>query len=82
MADSQGTVMIKALSALAIAAWPWNLADGGDGRQFICAAVGPSVMADAYELFVTSQMTYTVKDMEGEVLMEYDFATRYYYMDL
>jgi len=59
-----------------------DFAEGGDGRQFICADVGPSVMTDAYELFVASQVTYNVKEMEGEVLMEYDFATRYYYMDL
>ena len=53
-----------------------------EGRQFICAMVGPSIMAHAYELHVARQEAYSVKDMAREVLMEYDFATRYYYMDL
>jgi kinesin family member 2/24 len=54
----------------------------GEERQFICAAVGPSIMTDAYELHVARKDTYSVKDMAAEVLMEYDSATRYYYMDL
>lgn len=55
--------------------------DGGE-RRFICALVGPSIMTDAYELHVSNQDMFCVKDMAAEVLMEYDVATRYYYMDL
>jgi kinesin family member 2/24 len=54
----------------------------GEERQFICAVVGPGIMADAYELHVARMDMYIVKDMAAEVLMEYDSATRYYYMDL
>jgi kinesin family protein 2/24 len=54
----------------------------GEERRFICALVGPSIMTEAYELHVERQDTLYVKDMAAEVLMEYDLATRYYYMDL
>lgn len=54
----------------------------GEERRFICALVGPSIMTDAYELHVDRQDTFSVKNMAAEVLMEYDLATRYYYMDL
>jgi hypothetical protein len=53
-----------------------------DERKFVCAMVGPSVMTQAYELYVAQLTTRPVSHMEAEVLMEYDFATRYYYMDL
>jgi kinesin family protein 2/24 len=54
----------------------------GEDRQFVCAAVAPSIMTAAYELFVERQGVCKVKEMTAEVLMEYDQATRYYYMDL
>lgn len=54
----------------------------GEERQFVCAVVGPSIMADAYELHLSKLDTYSVKDMTAEILMEYDMATRYYYIDL
>lgn len=53
-----------------------------EGRKFMCALVGPSIITDAYELYVEKTGAYAVKDMAKEVLMEYDLATRYYYMDL
>jgi len=59
-----------------------DFAADGDERRFICALVGPSIMTDAYDLFVSKQDTFRVKDMAAEVLMEYDMATRYYYIDL
>jgi kinesin family protein 2/24 len=61
---------------------PEDFDDAREDRQLVCAHVGPSVMTDAYELFVAQQGTYCVKDMAVEVLMEYDSATRYYYMNL
>lgn len=62
---------------------PQDFQEGkGDERKFVCAIVGPSIMAGAYEMFVSSTEVKLVADMEKEVLMEYDFATRYYYMDL
>jgi kinesin family protein 2/24 len=65
----------------ATAAGQGNLSLGED-RQFVCAAVVPSIMTAAYELFVERQGVCKAKDMTAEVLMEYDQATRYYYMDL
>ncbi|EZF19729.1 hypothetical protein H112_05315 [Trichophyton rubrum D6] len=52
----------------------------GCGSKYICAAVAPSIMVDAYELFVSQQRIVRIEDMEAEVLMEYDSAMRYYFM--
>lgn len=59
-----------------------DFAPEGDDRRFVCALVGPSILTQAYELHVNMQQTLSVKEMAAEVLMEYDQATRYYYMDL
>jgi hypothetical protein len=59
-----------------------DFATRGDERQFICALVGPSVMTDAYDLFMAKQDIYSVKNIAAEVLIEYDMATRFYYMDI
>jgi len=61
---------------------PEDFREAGDERRFICALDSPSIMKDAYDLYVERQDTYSVKEMATEVLMEYDAATRYYYMDL
>ncbi|EEQ32044.1 kinesin motor domain containing protein [Microsporum canis CBS 113480] len=54
----------------------------GDGcsSKYICAAVAPSIMIDAYELYVAQQRIVKIEDMEAEVLMEYDSAMRYYFI--
>ncbi|EFR05003.1 diatom spindle kinesin 1 [Nannizzia gypsea CBS 118893] len=52
----------------------------GHGSKYICAAVAPSIMIDAYELYVSQQRVVKIEDMEAEVLMEYDSALRYYFM--
>lgn len=51
-------------------------------EKYLCAAVSPGVMAEAYELSVWRQAVVDVAQMEGEVIMEYDSSTRYYYMAL
>ncbi|KAL2061256.1 hypothetical protein VTL71DRAFT_7529 [Oculimacula yallundae] len=53
-----------------------------DVRKFVCALVLPSPMADAYELDVTKLFEIAVDEMEKELLMEYDAASRCYYMTL
>lgn len=63
-------------------ATPQDFADEGDERRFVCALVAPSILTQAYELHLNMLHTLSVKDMAAETFMEYDQATRYYYMDL
>ncbi|KAK2055706.1 P-loop containing nucleoside triphosphate hydrolase protein [Colletotrichum caudatum] len=51
-----------------------------EGNRYLCAMVLPGLMADSYELSMWRQVVVDVNQMEAEVLLEYDAATRYYYM--
>ncbi|KAL5339414.1 P-loop containing nucleoside triphosphate hydrolase protein [Aspergillus crustosus] len=50
--------------------------------DYLCALVSPGTLADAYEVHLWQQVVVNVGDMEGEVLLEYDGATRYYHVAL
>ncbi|KAK1986333.1 P-loop containing nucleoside triphosphate hydrolase protein, partial [Colletotrichum cereale] len=52
----------------------------GEDEKYLCAMVLPGLMADSYELSMWRQVVVDVDQMEAEVLLEYDAATRYYYM--
>ncbi|KAK1596570.1 P-loop containing nucleoside triphosphate hydrolase protein [Colletotrichum navitas] len=52
----------------------------GEGNKYLCAMVLPGFMADSYELSMWRQVVVDVDEMEAEVLLEYDTATRYYYV--
>lgn len=54
--------------------------EGASGQRYICALVLPSPMGDAYELDVKHQGVIGIDEMEKELLMEYDPASRCYYM--
>jgi hypothetical protein len=54
--------------------------DAGDSKRFICAEISPSVMADAYTLALNYQSVVPLEDMEKEVFMEFDGATRFYFI--
>lgn len=56
--------------------------EGGDERTFICAAVTPGLIPTGYELHIANKRTFTVDQFETEVKMEYDLATRYYFIEL
>lgn len=49
-------------------------------QSYLCALVLPSVLPEAYELSLWRQAVVDVEAMEAEVLLEYDVATRYYFM--
>ncbi|KAF7560208.1 hypothetical protein G7046_g3924 [Stylonectria norvegica] len=53
--------------------------DEKDGR-YLCAVVTPALMAEAYDVQLWRQIVLGVEVMEGEVILEYDVATRYYYI--
>jgi len=48
-------------------------------QQYICATVSSGTLANTYEINLWRQVVIDVKDMEAEVLLEYDPATRYYH---
>lgn len=50
--------------------------------SYLCALVVPGVMADAYEVHLWRQVVVGVNTMEKEVGLEYDAATRYYYVSV
>lgn len=49
------------------------------GHRYLCATVSPGTLADTYEINMWRQIVVDVEDMEAEVLLEYDAATRYYH---
>lgn len=52
----------------------------GDQTQYLCAIVMPGLLAETYEIEVWRHVVVSVEAMENEVILEYDAATRYYYM--
>lgn len=56
--------------------------NGTEGEKYLCAMILPGFMADSYELSMWRHVVVSVDQMEAEVLLEYDAATRYYYMTL
>ncbi|KAL4967079.1 P-loop containing nucleoside triphosphate hydrolase protein [Aspergillus stella-maris] len=53
------------------------LSSGEDGNCR-CAMVLPGATADVYEVHLWKQLVINIGDMEAEVVLEYDRATRYY----
>ena len=58
-----------------------NGADNG-GARYVCALVTSGLMAEAYELNLWRQVVIDVGMMDKEVVLEYDTATRYYYISV
>ncbi|KAK6069433.1 kinesin motor domain-containing protein [Seiridium cupressi] len=50
--------------------------------RYLCALLTPGLMAEAYELNLWRQIIIDVNMMEGEVILEYDAGTRYYYISV
>lgn len=50
------------------------------GKRFLCAVVGKAPPPGAYNVHLWMQAAVSVEEMMEEVLLEYDEATRYYYM--
>ncbi|KAK4119150.1 P-loop containing nucleoside triphosphate hydrolase protein [Parathielavia appendiculata] len=50
------------------------------GETYLCALVTPSLLPGSYGISLWRQVVVKVEDMVAEVLMEWDEATRYYYM--
>lgn len=53
-----------------------------NGSRYICALISPGLMHGAYELSLWRQLIVDVDMMEKEVILEYDTATRYYFISV
>lgn len=54
--------------------------DEGGFRRFVCARTKVGAIQGAYEVDVGSQVLVGLREMEEEVLLEYDGATRFYFL--
>ncbi|KAH6623175.1 P-loop containing nucleoside triphosphate hydrolase protein [Chaetomium tenue] len=52
----------------------------GKGDGYLCALVMPSLLPGSFAVGLWRQVVVKVEEMEAEVFMEWDEATRYYYM--
>ena len=59
-----------------------NPTEGGKGEEggYLCAMVAPAVLPGSFGIAVWRQVVVGGGEMEEEVLMEWDEATRYYYL--
>lgn len=48
--------------------------------KYLCALMSPGTMANAYEMRLWTQIVIDVAQMEAEVMVEYDVASRFYYI--
>ncbi|KAK3293099.1 P-loop containing nucleoside triphosphate hydrolase protein [Chaetomium fimeti] len=52
----------------------------GKGEGYLCALVMPALLPGSFVVGLWRQVVVRVEEMQAEVLMEWDEATRYYYM--
>ncbi|KAK4225196.1 kinesin-like protein Klp59C [Podospora fimiseda] len=59
---------------------PVNKAGLEDEEKYLCAILTPAILPGAYDLSLWRHVVVSLEEMETEVLLEWDSATRYYYM--
>jgi kinesin family protein 2/24 len=57
-------------------------AEGKQANTYVCAEILPAVMADAYNLAIDIQSVVSLDEMENEILLEFDHATRFYFINI
>lgn len=57
-----------------------TMGSGGDSKQYLCALIMPGLMSETYEVNLWRQVVVDTGAMSAEVCLEYDSATRYYYI--
>lgn len=53
--------------------------DDREGQKYLCALVVSGTLAETFEVNLWRQVVLDVSEMEAEVILEYDAATRYYH---
>lgn len=54
--------------------------DEANAKGYLCALIMPGFMSETYEINLWRQVVVGLEEMNAEVFLEYDPATRYYYM--
>ncbi|KAK4204600.1 P-loop containing nucleoside triphosphate hydrolase protein [Triangularia verruculosa] len=54
--------------------------ESGKGERYLCSMVLPAILPGAYDVSLWRQVVVGVEEMEAEVILEWDMATRYHYM--
>ncbi|KAK4173337.1 P-loop containing nucleoside triphosphate hydrolase protein [Triangularia setosa] len=54
--------------------------EGAKGERYLCSMVIPAILPGAYDVSLWRQAVVAVEEMEAEIILEWDMATRYYYM--
>jgi hypothetical protein len=49
-------------------------------KRYICATVTPAMLYGAYDVNIQRQIVVSVEDMDEEVKIDYDPATRYHFL--
>ncbi|KAK2596647.1 hypothetical protein QQS21_006268 [Conoideocrella luteorostrata] len=57
-----------------------NRTASGQHKRFLCAMVSPAVLKGAYTVNLWRNVVIDVENMDGEVILEYDAATRFYHL--
>ncbi|KAJ0108772.1 hypothetical protein J7T55_011263 [Diaporthe amygdali] len=52
----------------------------GKAKRYLCALIVPGLMSETYEVNLWRQIVVDTEAMNAEICLEYDPATRYYYM--
>ncbi|KAK0710420.1 P-loop containing nucleoside triphosphate hydrolase protein [Apiosordaria backusii] len=52
----------------------------GRGERYLCSMVIPAILPGAYDVSLWRQVVVGVEEMEAEVILEWDMATRYHYL--
>ncbi|KAM7192136.1 hypothetical protein V8F20_008971 [Naviculisporaceae sp. PSN 640] len=52
----------------------------GSTEKYLCSIVSPGLLPGSYTISLWRQVVVEVEDMDAEVLMDFDVATRYYYL--
>lgn len=58
-----------------------TMSSDGEGKtHYLCALITPGLMSETYEINLWRQVVVDTRAMNAEVCLEYDSATRYYYI--
>lgn len=53
-----------------------------DSQQYLCAIVSPGIMANSYQVDLWRHVVISKEQIKDEIILEYNSATRYYYISL
>ena len=80
--DKGKAVQLTSDSKMAMVMAPHIVEGAADKTRFLCAEVAKGQLHGSYVLYVTRQVVIPTEQMEEEVLLTYDDASRYYLLEI